>query len=296
MNDEKNIDVWVTDRLSSLEAVDGPVPGAETLLDRIKERERAHRILRRRLVTSGGSVFLCCAAIAAAVAIHSRREAPPRPAPVPAPAAAAAPERPPIAEPPAPAIAAKSISVPKTATPVALVHNFKELGSPDAPVGCEIYTDLECPPCATFWAETVPRIVAEYVDTGKVKLIRRDFPLPHHQYARLAARYANAAGMIGKYDVAFDRLFATQSLWHLDGDPESQLATVLSPDDMEKLKKLIGESPEPDESIMRDAAAAADDHIDQTPAIVIVGKGRRRKIAGPITFPAMKSYLDELLE
>ena len=37
----------------------------------------------------------------------------------------------------------------------------------------------------------MPQLVARYIDTGKVRLIHRDFPLSRHRYARMAARYAN---------------------------------------------------------------------------------------------------------
>jgi protein-disulfide isomerase len=173
--------------------------------------------------------------------------------------------------------------------------NFKEIGSPSAPIGCEIYTDLECPPCAAFYRDTVPRHISNYVDTGKVRLVRRDFPLPQHRYARLAARYANAAGLAGKYDVAFNQLMATQSAWTKDGDVETPLAAVLSAEEMDSIRKLLNDNPAPEESVLRDRAAGADDHVQQTPSIVIVADGKRHTISGVVTFAVIKSYLDELL-
>jgi protein-disulfide isomerase len=70
--------------------------------------------------------------------------------------------------------------------------NFKESGSPTAPVTCELFTDYECSHCAAFYLQTVPQISARYVDSGKVRLIHRDLPLANHRYARLAALYADA--------------------------------------------------------------------------------------------------------
>ena len=53
------------------------------------------------------------------------------------------------------------------------------------------------PSCAAAFASSVPQLVNEYVKTGKVRLIHRDFPLPQHQYSKLAARYVNTAGKLG---------------------------------------------------------------------------------------------------
>ena len=172
---------------------------------------------------------------------------------------------------------------------------FKEIGSPSAPVGCEIYTDLECPPCAAFYRDTVPRLISEYVDTGKVRLVRRDFPLPQHRYAGLAARYANAAGLIGKYDAVFNQLMATQSAWKQDGDLETPLAMVLSAEDIKTVRNLVNEDHAPEESMLRDRAAGADDHVQQTPSIVIVADGKRYRISGVVSFSVIKSYLDDIL-
>jgi len=44
-------------------------------------------------------------------------------------------------------------------------------------VTCELYSDYECPHCAIFYLETMPQLAARYVETGKVRLIHRDFTL-----------------------------------------------------------------------------------------------------------------------
>src|SRR3954453_9265387 len=106
----------------------------------------------------------------------------------------------------------------KAATlPLDVVRNYKESGSPTAKVTCEIYSDYQCPSCAAAFASSVPQLVNEYVKTGKVRLIHRDFPLPQHQYSKLATKYVNAAGMLGFYDAAVDYVFKTQSMWEKDG-------------------------------------------------------------------------------
>ena len=86
---------------------------------------------------------------------------------------------------PAPAPVSAQTAKPQAVTPTPQTRparNYKESGSPDAPIACEIYSDYECPSCAAFYRDTMPLLVAEYVQTGKVKLLHRDFPLAQHTY------------------------------------------------------------------------------------------------------------------
>src|SRR5665213_3630487 len=89
-------------------------------------------------------------------------------------------------------------------------NSFKISGSPAARVQIELYTDFQCPHCREFYLDTLPSVIREYVQTGKVRLIHRDFPLSSFPFSRLAARYANAAGELGKYDVVATQVFQTQ--------------------------------------------------------------------------------------
>ncbi|HEX4137065.1 MAG TPA: thioredoxin domain-containing protein [Bryobacteraceae bacterium] len=295
-----NVEKWVEDRIALLEAAPHSLPDAQSVLGKLHSREQARKTRRNRLLAIGVLCLIGCAATATVITI--RREPAPAQATIPqitTPAAsgdAAAVIKQPVkthdaiavnrpAKPAQPVFAVATISPPRA---------FKEIGSPSAPIAFEVYTDLECPPCAAFYRDTMPRLISEYADTGKVRVVRRDFPLPQHKYARLAARYANAAGLIGRYDVVFDQLMGTQSDWAQDGDLEAPLAALLSPQDMEKIRKLVKDSPEPEESMLRDRAAGADDHVQQTPSVVIVANGKRYKISGVITYSAIKSYLDDI--
>ncbi|HEV8659488.1 MAG TPA: thioredoxin domain-containing protein, partial [Thermoanaerobaculia bacterium] len=57
---------------------------------------------------------------------------------------------------------------------------------------------------------TYPQIVKDYVDTGKIKYVWRDYPLGFHQNAQKAAEAAHCAGEQGKFWEMHDRLFANQ--------------------------------------------------------------------------------------
>ncbi len=68
----------------------------------------------------------------------------------------------------------------------------KVLGDPAAPVEIREYSSLTCPHCRTFHLETLPRVKADYIDTGKAKLVYRDFPLDLRAW--LASAVAHCAG------------------------------------------------------------------------------------------------------
>ena len=61
------------------------------------------------------------------------------------------------------------------------------LGSADAKVTMIEFSDYQCPFCYDFWKNTFPKIKSEYIDTGKVKFVYRDFPIPSHPQSQAAS-------------------------------------------------------------------------------------------------------------
>jgi protein-disulfide isomerase len=141
----------------------------------------------------------------------------------------------------------------------------------------------------------MPLLLAEYVQTGKVKLLHRDFPLAQHPYAKLAARYANAAGQAGQYNQAVSRLFQTQGIWSTSGDLESQLAPVLTPSVMRTVRDMVAHDQRLDDTVAADQAMGVTDRLRATPTLVVVWKGNRRPISPIPSYTLLKSYLDDLL-
>ncbi|MDP3990126.1 MAG: thioredoxin domain-containing protein [archaeon] len=80
-------------------------------------------------------------------------------------------------------------------------------GDPKAPVTIVEFSDYECPFCGRFYSETLGQIESKYIDTGKVKLVYKDFPLSFHPQAQKAAEAAECAGEQGKYYEMHDLLF-----------------------------------------------------------------------------------------
>ena len=73
------------------------------------------------------------------------------------------------------------------------------------------FSDYQCPFCARHVRETLSRLDKEYIETGKITYLFRDFPLESiHPQAFKAAEAARCAGEQGKYWQMHDRLFANQ--------------------------------------------------------------------------------------
>jgi protein-disulfide isomerase len=186
-------------------------------------------------------------------------------------------------------------SVHKMETAPAAPKNYKETGSPNARIVLEVYTDFECPSCRQLYLETLPPLMTEYVATGKVRLLHRDFPLQQHKFSRLAARFANAAGQIGRYDLVANQLFKTQGEWSQNGNIDAQIAKVLPPGDMQKVRDLVKNDIHLDDTITADVAMGNSDHLTQTPTMEVVYKGSRQQIGGFVPYNILKSYIDQLL-
>lgn len=86
------------------------------------------------------------------------------------------------------------------------------LGDPNAPVTLIEFGDYQCPFCKRMFDETEKQLREEYVKTGKLKMVYRDFPLDSlHPHARRAAEAAECARDQNKYWAYHDSLFNKQS-------------------------------------------------------------------------------------
>ena len=94
------------------------------------------------------------------------------------------------------------------------------LGDPAAPVTIIEFSSLTCPHCAAFHTDTLPALKERFIDTGKAKIVYRDFPLD--QSALSAAVIAHCAGP-DRYFAFLDALFASQARWARSDDPTESL-------------------------------------------------------------------------
>ena len=73
------------------------------------------------------------------------------------------------------------------------------LGDAKAPLVMVEYTDFQCPFCQQFQNTAFAQIKANYIDTGKLRFVSRDFPLDFHENARRAATAGRCAAEQGKF-------------------------------------------------------------------------------------------------
>lgn len=87
------------------------------------------------------------------------------------------------------------------------------IGDAKAPITLVEFSDFQCPFCGRFFKLTFPQIEENYIKTGKVKLIYRDFPLDFHAQAMPAALAAECAHEQNHFKEMHDMIFNTQSEW-----------------------------------------------------------------------------------
>lgn len=84
-------------------------------------------------------------------------------------------------------------------------------GARDAQLTMVEFSDYQCPFCKRHADQSLPQIERDYIATGKVRYVFRDFPLESiHPQALQAAEAAHCAGEQGRYWEMHDRLFSNQ--------------------------------------------------------------------------------------
>ena len=102
------------------------------------------------------------------------------------------------------------------AAPVKIsADNDPVIGNSDAPITIIEFSDFQCPFCARFHTQTLPLLLEEYIEQGKVKLVFRDFPIQSiHPNALPASVAAECANEQGKFREMHDMLFEKQNEWN----------------------------------------------------------------------------------
>lgn len=169
------------------------------------------------------------------------------------------------------------------------------LGDPNAPVTLIEFSDFQCPFCRTFYKETLPQIKKEYIATGKVKLVFRDFPLSFHPGATPAAEGSECAREQGKYWEMHDAIFDEQ-------DKQGSGTIQFTADDVKKWAAKIGldtpkfnqclDSGKYRQEVEKDLIDGSAAGVNGTPATFING----RLVTGAQPFAAFKAIIDEELK
>ncbi|MTH96026.1 DsbA family protein [Roseibium sp. RKSG952] len=166
----------------------------------------------------------------------------------------------------------------------------KIMGDPDAPVTIVEYASLTCGHCADFDQETLPQIKKEFIDTGKVRYIFREFPLdPIAAAASMLARCAPE----DKYFDIIDLMFKEQRNWAFTNDPYNSLLNF---------SKQIGFTQESFEKCLTNQGlldavngvrdrAAQEFGVNSTPTFFVNGE----RHVGALRFDEFKTIIDQQL-
>ena len=159
------------------------------------------------------------------------------------------------------------------------------------------FSDYECPFCARYVRDTYDQIQKEYVDTGKVRYVFRNFPLAQiHPNATKAAEAAECAGAQGKFWPYHDRLFANPKAMSMAD--LNAYGTGLGLDMPTFQQCMAGQMAA---KVRRDLTEAAQAGMAGTPTFFIGtttadGKVKvLKKMVGALPYNAFKATFDELL-
>lgn len=147
------------------------------------------------------------------------------------------------------------------------------MGEPNAPITIVEYASTTCGHCGTFHTQVLPKIKAEWVDTGKAKLVYRDFPTGPAALSVGASMIAHCAGP-ERYFTVLGYIFQQQEKW---------MSSKAPLDELKRIARLAGMKGEQVDACLqrqdlangiqaRAQTAQLADRIESTPTILINGK------------------------
>ena len=167
------------------------------------------------------------------------------------------------------------------------------LGPANATVTITEYASMTCPHCAAFTETVFPKIKSEYIDSGKIRYIFREFPLDIKAAAGSMLSRCIAKDDAAKYFAVTDMLFRQQNDWVMKNTTET----------LTRIGKQAGLTQQQVETCLKDQALldkiAADQKyaadvlkVDSTPTFFINGE----KIKGETSFEEFDKRIKSLLK
>tara|TARA_Y100000310_G_scaffold38326_1_gene35938 strand:+ start:11410 stop:12180 length:771 start_codon:yes stop_codon:yes gene_type:complete len=158
------------------------------------------------------------------------------------------------------------------------------LGDKNAPVTIVSFEDYQCPFCKKAFDQTLPLLKKEYIDTGKAKLVFRDYPLGFHPEAGPAAEASECADDQGKFWEYHDELFNNQQ--SLGRDLYIKLAGDLGLD-VDKFTQCI-DNGDFKQEVQNDFSYGSQVGVSGTPTFFINGV----KLVGAVPYQNFKQIID----
>lgn len=165
----------------------------------------------------------------------------------------------------------------------------KVLGKDDAPVTIVEYASMTCSHCAHFDVATLPTIKEKYLDTGKARLIMREFPFdPRAEAGFMLARCSG-----DNYFAMVDVLFKQQEQWAPVQDAKAALLQIskLAGFTQESFEKCLTDQKLLDDIRTVRTRGSQEFGVDATPTFFINGK----KYSGALSVDEMSAIIDGLL-
>ena len=165
----------------------------------------------------------------------------------------------------------------------------KVLGEATAPVTIVEYFSLGCPHCRNFHETILPKLKTEYIDTGKARLVFRDFPLDGVSLA--AATLTRCVNDLA-YFAMVDTLFQQQDSWHVQNGI-GQVANIAKSAGMDQaaFDACIADPARKDPVIASRQEGESKFKIDSTPTFFI----NDRVLKGVSEYEAFKATIDGAL-
>jgi protein-disulfide isomerase len=185
------------------------------------------------------------------------------------------------------------------ATLLANEQSDRTVGSPNAPVTLEVWSDFQCPHCAQLHFGAIKQAMGDCVASGKVRIVFRDYILPQMPYSRKAAQFADAASRIGRYERVCDALFRSQQDWGRTGNVDGALSKELTPPEMAKVRKILADPKalaEINAEIDADMALARQIPLESTPTMILSGRGKRYPITGDARYDLLGRLIDTIVK
>ena len=196
---------------------------------------------------------------------------------------------------PAPAPAPAQVAPADEKVSLVLGPGGYAIGRADAPLILVEYTDFQCPYCRQFHLTTYDAIKKNYIDTGKLRYISRDFPLPMHENARRAALAGRCAGDQGQFWEMRHMMIVNANRLKLDNIIAYARDLKL---DVEKFRSCL-DSDKYGADIDRNLAEGEAIGVTGTPAFVLGRNGVDRvdgvRLAGAKPYAVFDARLKELL-
>jgi protein-disulfide isomerase len=173
------------------------------------------------------------------------------------------------------------------------------IGNENAKVTVIEFSDYQCPFCRKYWTESYPQLKKEFIDTGKIKYVFRDFPLPFHKSAKFAAKAANCIREQKGNDAYFEFhniIFAEQNkqgVNTIDFTEKDVLSWVnqMSGINADEFTTCYND-PKQDAEIEADITAGTQAGVSGTPTFFINGK----MLVGSQPYSAIKAEIEKALE